>query len=219
MTPAIELITLDIGGTLGHADGPGLTRRLIERSPLEPSTTTTIIRQLVIIQQMFTVEVITEICDALRIAPDADLFRQPAPAFSLYPGVVNTLRDLAKIAPLVTLSNVSCIDAEDPELRRALAGVVDEQFPSCRIGYAKPDARAFRAVAAARKVPLDRIVHIGDDWTCDLLGALGTGCQALWISRGRPVPDEHILVEHQAATVADLAHAAAYLVAPPEELS
>jgi FMN phosphatase YigB (HAD superfamily) len=217
MTEPIELISLDIGGTLGSAQGPGLTQRLVERSPLEPRTATAVIRQLVITYQTLTGEAIAEICDALRIPADPELFYQPAPPFSLYDGALDALGELAKLAPLVTLSNVSCIDVEDPQLHKALNGVVEEQFPSCRIGYAKPDIRAFRAVAATRQVPLERITHIGDDWACDVLGALDAGCRAMWISRGRPVPDERVLVDHEVATAADLAQAAAHLAAFIEE--
>lgn len=217
MIEPIELISLDIGGTLGSAQGPGLTQRLVKRSPLEPRTATAVIRQLVITYQTLTDEAVAEVCDALRIPVDPELFFQPAPPFSLYNGALDALHELAKLAPLVTLSNVSCVDVEDPDLHEALSGLVEEQFPSCRIGYAKPDVRAFRAVAATRQVPLKRIIHIGDDWSCDVLGALDAGCRAVWISHGRPVPDERVLVEHEVATAADLAQAAAHLAAPIEE--
>lgn len=218
MTTPIELISLDVGGTLGVPAGSGLTQRLVQRSPLEPITATAIIRQLVITCQAITEDVVREVCDALEIALDASLFHQPAATFTFYSGIEDTLRDLARLAPLVTLSNVSCVDADNPALRRELVRYVDDQFPSCRIGYAKPDARAFLAVAAARGVPPERIVHIGDDWACDVLGALDAGCRAVWISHDRPIPDARVFVEHQAAAVADLAHAAAHLAASPKEL-
>jgi HAD superfamily hydrolase (TIGR01509 family) len=218
VTTPIKLISLDVGGTLGVPRGPGLTQRLVERSPLTPTVATAVIRRLTLTCQTMTGTRMLEVCDALRIPPDASLFVQPAPTFVLYPATERALRDLARIAPLVTLSNVSCIDVNDPDLRCTLAAHVEEQFPSCRIGYAKPDAEAFHAVAAARAVRPEQIVHIGDDWACDLLGALRAGCRAMWISRGRPVPDESVFVGHAAAAAADLAHAAAYLAARSEEL-
>jgi hypothetical protein len=45
------------------------------------------------------------------------------------------------------------------------------------------------------------MIHIGDDWTCDVLGAVNASAQAVWISRSRPVPDETVL--RRAALVAD----------------
>ncbi|MCC9309092.1 HAD hydrolase-like protein [Kitasatospora sp. RB6PN24] len=35
----------------------------------------------------------------------------------------------------------------------------------------------------------DQIVHIGDDWECDIAGATTAGLNAAWISRDRTVPD------------------------------
>ncbi|MFE7583609.1 HAD hydrolase-like protein [Streptomyces gardneri] len=81
-------------------------------------------------------------------------------------------------------------------------------FPSCTLGYAKPDPRALLTVAERHGVAPASMIDIGDDWACDVLGgALGAGAVPVCISKDRPTPDtpptfgqQHV---HEAATLAD----------------
>jgi FMN hydrolase / 5-amino-6-(5-phospho-D-ribitylamino)uracil phosphatase len=66
---------------------------------------------------------------------------------------------------------------------------------SQRVGTIKPDLRIFRAAEAAlrdvarahgEEPPLPgEILHVGDDWAADVVGAAGAGWQAAWL-RSRP---------------------------------
>lgn len=103
---------------------------------------------------------------------------------------------------MITLSNVTCIDADTASLRQQVASWVTDYFPSYRLGYAKPDSRAFRTVAAHCCISTGSMVHIGDDWECDTVGATVAGATAIWISHGRPVPDERLL-RHPNVLIAD----------------
>lgn len=63
---------------------------------------------------------------------------------------------------------------------------------SGRLGMEKPDTAIFRWAAERLGVPLDRIVHVGDSWGADVVGALRAGMPAIWY-RGRsprPLPPE-----------------------------
>jgi FMN phosphatase YigB (HAD superfamily) len=213
VTGAIELITVDIGGTLGAADGPGLTMRLIEASPLPAQQAREIMRGCLHTRPEITTEVVEEVCAALGIATDPALFTAPPAPLTLFPETLQALRELAALAPVVTLSNVTCVDADTDRLAAQLAPYVADHFPSCQTGYAKPDANAFHAVAKRYGTDLGRMIHIGDDWTCDVLGAANAGAQAVWISRGRPVPDETVLRRGVLVTE-DLAAAARLLAQP-----
>lgn len=51
-------------------------------------------------------------------------------------------------------------------------------------GVAKPDLRMFQAGAAAAGVPLDQVLHVGDDAALDAQGALDAGMHAAWLNRG-----------------------------------
>ncbi|WP_433425957.1 HAD family hydrolase [Microtetraspora malaysiensis] len=58
--------------------------------------------------------------------------------------------------------------------------------PSYRIGYAKPDPRAFLAVAAAHGVSPEEIIHVGDSVEFDVRAALGVGARAVWLPAEPP---------------------------------
>jgi FMN phosphatase YigB (HAD superfamily) len=131
---------------------------------------------------------IVKLCDVLHI--DANLFprKHSAPRFSVFPFTRPSLTILSTLAPLVTLSNVSCLDMDDRELTAAFGPYVTAHFRSCLIGAAKPDRFAFSAVSSSQGVPVERILHVGDSWECDVLGALNAGASAVWISNGRTAP-------------------------------
>jgi FMN hydrolase / 5-amino-6-(5-phospho-D-ribitylamino)uracil phosphatase len=213
VTGTVELISVDVGGTLGLADGPGLTMRLIEASPLPAHRAREIMRGRLHTQPVITAEVIAEVSAALGIAADPAPFTAPPAPLTLFPGTLQALRELAALAPVVTLSNVTCVDADTDRLAAQLAPYVTGHFPSCQTGYSKPDANAFRAVARRCGTTPDRMIHIGDDWNCDILGAVSAGARAVWISRGRAVPDETVL--RRGALAADDLAAAARLLTQP----
>jgi putative hydrolase of the HAD superfamily len=50
-------------------------------------------------------------------------------------------------------------------------------------GFAKPDARIFQVAADAAGVPLESVLHVGDDAAMDVVGALQAGMQAVWLNR------------------------------------
>jgi FMN hydrolase / 5-amino-6-(5-phospho-D-ribitylamino)uracil phosphatase len=142
----------------------------------------------------------TVVFSPLMLLPEVT---SPSP-LRLVPGVVDTLRRLNDHGIVITLSNVTCVEADTDDLGRLLAPWVAGHFPSCRIGYAKPDPRAFRKVAAHYDVEARNMVHIGDDWECDILGATAAGAAAIWISGGRPIPDDRLLVGSDVLVADDL---------------
>jgi FMN phosphatase YigB (HAD superfamily) len=211
MSPDISLITVDVGGTLGTATGPGLAMRLTAASPLPAAQARTIMRGRLHTQPEITAEVIDSISADLRIPPDPAHFEAPAAPFSLFPDTLWALRELAGLATVATLSNVTCVDADTDRLASQLAPHVTGHFPSCQTGYAKPEPRAFLTVARNYGVAPRQAVHIGDDWACDVEGAAGAGMRAIWIAGGRPVPDETTMIRHSIVAVRDIAAAARYL--------
>ena len=57
---------------------------------------------------------------------------------------------------------------------------------SGRVGIDKPDRRIFEHAASQLGVPLSELVHVGDAWEADVLGARAAGAEAVWFS---PVDD------------------------------
>jgi HAD superfamily hydrolase (TIGR01509 family) len=48
------------------------------------------------------------------------------------------------------------------------------------LGFEKPDPRIFEHAAAALGVPTTALIHVGDAWEADIVGALGVGARAVW---------------------------------------
>ncbi|MEU6234186.1 HAD hydrolase-like protein [Kitasatospora sp. NPDC047058] len=201
------LVSLDIGGTLGNAQGPGLAARLAAISPLGPRQARRVMRDILHTAPEITDDVIKKVSAALGIEPTEFPTDLPVPPLVLFPGVVEALQQLSDWATVVTLSNVTCTEADPDRLLAFLSPWVTAHFPSCRIGFAKPDCRAFWTIADSYKVPAATMVHVGDDWECDIRGAAAAGVAAVWLSHGRAVPDEHVLVEHEVFVAHDLTDA------------
>jgi len=51
---------------------------------------------------------------------------------------------------------------------------------SGRVGIDKPDPRIFQLAAEGLGVELSQIVHVGDAWEADVMGARAAGAQAIW---------------------------------------
>ncbi|NVI89326.1 HAD family hydrolase [Actinomadura sp. BRA 177] len=210
-SPHQILVTVDVGGTLGTADGPGLTMRLAEVSPLPTRLSREVMRTKLHTRPAITESVVAEVCHALRIASYEFPRNIPPAPFCLFPGTLDALRKISTIATVVTLSNVTCVDADTDGLRSLLYPWVSDYFPSCLIGYTKPDREAFHTVAHRLGRDPRRMIHIGDDWVCDVEGALGAGVKVIWISRGRHAPDESLVRRHGVLIARDLGEAAAHI--------
>jgi FMN hydrolase / 5-amino-6-(5-phospho-D-ribitylamino)uracil phosphatase len=73
------------------------------------------------------------------------------------------------------------------------------------VGVGKPDVKIFEAAEQALQVPLDAILHVGDDASLDVLGALDAGMQAVWLNRQEKLwPHEHAQPTLEIATLAEL---------------
>jgi FMN phosphatase YigB (HAD superfamily) len=157
------VVTVDVGGTLGAARQGGLVSRLIAASPLEAA----------------------QVRRAARDGVDRSVLTAPGAVFEPYAGALEVVQELSRHATVVTLSNVSYLEADLDHLRAVFAPWIVDHFPSCRTGHVKPDPRAFHHVAAQFGVDTTNLVHIGDDWDCDVQGALAAGARPIWVTRGR----------------------------------
>ena len=52
---------------------------------------------------------------------------------------------------------------------------------SQRAGWIKPDRRIFESAAAALDVPVRELLHVGDDWAADVVGAKRAGARAAYL--------------------------------------
>lgn len=115
-----------------------------------------------------------------------DTFFAARQQVELYGDARPALEFLAARFPLVSLSNGNA-DLERVGIGRYFRAAVSAR----EFGIGKPDARIFLAAAGAVDVAAEDVLHVGDDATLDVVGALNAGMQAVWLNRaGHDWPHE-----------------------------
>ncbi len=96
----------------------------------------------------------------------------------LFDDVLPALEFLAQRYPIVSLSNGNA-DVHRVGLGKYFrASITAREF-----GVGKPDPRIFHAAAGAVDAEPQEVLHIGDDATLDVLGAINSGMQTAWVNR------------------------------------
>ncbi|OGN87494.1 MAG: hypothetical protein A2X23_03300 [Chloroflexi bacterium GWC2_73_18] len=93
---------------------------------------------------------------------------------------------------LAIVSNWPLARAIDEVAERAgWAPHLDAIVVSQRVGYVKPHPAIFGAAAEALEVRLTELLHVGDDWAADVVGACRAGARAAYLAvrpPGSPLP-------------------------------
>ncbi len=114
-----------------------------------------------------------------------ELFEQfgRAAAWRIYDDVAPTLAALAQSG--VRLGVISNWDERLQSLlvELGLAGQFEVIVVSCEVGFAKPAPEIFAAAARAFNLPPEEILHVGDNWQADVIGARASGFHAVQIAR------------------------------------
>lgn len=141
--------------------------------------------------------------DPLLAEPAFDTFFAARQQVDLFDDARPALEFLARRFPLVSLSNGNA-DLERVGIGRYFRAAVSAR----EFGIGKPDPRIFLAAAGAVDVQPEHVLHVGDDATLDVVGALNAGMQAAWLNRA----NHHWPHEQQPdVTVRDLSQLCALL--------
>lgn len=117
--------------------------------------------------------------DAPQLAePAFEVFFAERQRVDLYDDAPAALAFLGSRYPLVALSNGNA-DVQRVGIGHHFHAAVNAR----EFGVGKPDPRIFHAAASAAQVQPFEVLHIGDDATLDVLGAMNAGLQAVWINR------------------------------------
>lgn len=120
-------------------------------------------------------ELIPSVVDALwDDQPRQNLWRRPIA------GMIELVMDLrAAGVPLAVVSNS---EGKLQELVDELGWteLLDPVFDSGVLGISKPDPRIFHVAAERLAVLPSQVIHVGDSFAADVLGARGAGCDAIW---------------------------------------
>lgn len=114
-------------------------------------------------------------------------FAGPEP-WRIFPDVLPTLAALRREGyRLAVVSNW------DPRLRPllqalGLADFFEALVISGEVGWHKPDPRLFTHAARQLRLRPEQILHVGDSWKEDVLGARAAGWQAVWVMRDGELP-------------------------------
>lgn len=128
--------------------------------------------------------------------PAFEVFFAERMRVELFDDALTTLDWMAQRWPLLAVSNGNA------DVQRVGLGAYFVGSMSARdAGVGKPDSRIFLAAARSLQVAPENILHVGDDATLDVLGAMGVGMQAVWVNRADHLWS-HTLHPH--ATVASL---------------
>jgi putative hydrolase of the HAD superfamily len=96
-----------------------------------------------------------------------------------YPDVIPALEWLGERFRLATLSNGNA------DLSRiGIAHHFEISLHASAVGCAKPDPRAYTALADALTLPPEDILFVGDEPQADVIGPRAAGMKTVWVNRG-----------------------------------
>jgi FMN hydrolase / 5-amino-6-(5-phospho-D-ribitylamino)uracil phosphatase len=128
-----------------------------------------------------------------------DVFFAERQRVTLFDDARPALEFLAARFPLVSVSNGNA------DLERIGLGEFFRASISAReFGVGKPDPRIFHAAAGAVEVAVEQVLHVGDDTTLDMLGALNAGMQAAWVNRTEALWPHEVEPHLTVSTLAEL---------------
>lgn len=116
-----------------------------------------------------------------------------------YPDVIPALDQLAPHFKLGLLSNGNSYP-DRCGLEGRFAFVVFSQDVRVR----KPDRRIFEIAAREAGCPLDELLHVGDSYENDVLGAHGAGAKTVWLNREGMESNAGIRADAEIPTLTDL---------------
>lgn len=97
---------------------------------------------------------------------------------TLYQDVMPTLEQLHGRYHLCTLTNGNA-DVN----RLPLGRWFQYNVQACQVGVAKPAIETFHCICDYLQLAPEQVLHIGDDASCDVEGALAAGMHAIWLNR------------------------------------
>ena len=107
-----------------------------------------------------------------------DMFFAERQRVEFYADAMAALERMAARYPLIALTNGNA-DVHTV----GIGHLIPNRISARDFGKAKPDVAIFQAAAATVGVPVESVLHVGDDAALDIVGALAAGMQAVWVNR------------------------------------
>lgn len=114
------------------------------------------------------------------------------------PEVMQLLKDLRASFPLAVITNGNL------DLKVAgIDGLFETVYKADFAHPKKPATKMFECVCGDLQVAPASLLHVGDNWNTDVLGAYAAGCQVAWLS-ALPLPDDQAPYVWQISTLSAL---------------
>jgi putative hydrolase of the HAD superfamily len=122
-----------------------------------------------------TASIVEQLCERWLLEAD----------FRAYDDAVPTLNELKNAGfKLIIISNVSSSKNLKTYLRKAgIPNCFEAIIASGDVGYEKPNPKIFKIASKLSNTPLKNILHIGDKYEEDYIGAYNAGLKALLLDR------------------------------------
>ena len=118
--------------------------------------------------------------DGEKVDTAFEIFYAERQRVDLFDDALYALQFLSQRLPLLGLSNGNA------DLHRiGIGGFFFGSLSSRDVGASKPDARNFQSAAERLGVDIGEVLHIGDDAEMDVVGAMRSGMQTVWLNRSR----------------------------------
>jgi putative hydrolase of the HAD superfamily len=122
--------------------------------------------------------------DALAVACAQEYNRARSEGLTLYPGVLELLRDLRAAGCKSGLITNGFAQTHRAKLTLlGLEGAFDAVFIADEVGMIKPDPALFRHACATLGVATEDSVMVGDRYERDIRGAQAAGMSTIWLNR------------------------------------
>ncbi|SFQ28996.1 HAD family hydrolase [Amycolatopsis rubida] len=203
---AIKLLVFDAVRTLGVTTGVRMHEFVQRLSPLPAADVDEACRTFAHRTPMPDGEAMESFCEEACVDP-ADLpphwftgtvpdLPQDHPHWSGFagydyaPSAVADMIEMTGGAPAVVLSNIPSTTGpmQLAALHRQFP-MLDAVYASYDLGKRKPDRRLWERIAADYGVETHQLMHFGDLWKCDVLGATRAGAHAVFLAGTRPEPN------------------------------
>jgi HAD superfamily hydrolase (TIGR01509 family) len=114
------------------------------------------------------------------------------------PEVIQILTDLRASFPLAVITNGNL------DLKVAgIDGLFETVYKADLAHPKKPAIQMFDCVCQDLRIAPEALLHVGDNWNTDVLGAYAAGCQVAWLS-ALPLPDDQAPYVWQIPTLSAL---------------
>lgn len=188
--PGVTVVSFDIGGTVARIGAGSITSQLAVALDRDFRTVRTALQQFKTVRTS-PADLAHRVCNltgrpaafsaVLAVLEQAKRYTSRLVLFEDVQPTLALLRERG--LRVVLLSNVVGCAAPSAGCAPPLDSFMDGVYYSCDLGHAKPDFKAFHEVTRRLNVLPEQVLHVGDAWNTDVLGAVAAGWHSLLLDR------------------------------------